>query len=694
MVIEATIPGEPPVQGLATGQRPDVAAAFPDLPQALHSGFALTVRVPDSQHVQAGLAAVLETGERVGLGVIRLARRSHSWMAADTPLVSVVIPCHNRAHFLGEAIASVRRQTYPRIEVVVVDDGSTDETAAVAAELGALCIRQENRGAAAARNRGLAESKGDYIVFLDADDRLLEAGIEANVDALSKRPEVAFVAGWSRAVTSNGGPIWPFDPAPWIPPEREQYALLLEFHPPIQITEVMFRRSVLVAAGGFDESLPAVEDWDLYLRLGREHQIYRNPGGPPIFEYRLHPTSTTRNAGLMLGSALRVLRSQRRWVRGDPSLRAAWRLGRANMRNYYGERLAGYAAAAVRSHRWRDAARALRQLVRHYPRGLLSAISPAWGPGPVAFDQDSSQRPRLRVPLGRLREHLRTIRNAAAQTQGEVMVDDVAAGPATPEPAQRAEGSPRLFTTVFHDVKLLPHFLGHYRTAGIRDFVIAVPHWREDEIQRLAAGYEVTLVAANVGESYVLGQATETVQRLRELHQPAGAWAVVVDLDEFVAFPRDLASIIAAAEEEGANVIKGVLHDRFSLTGQPVDIDRNADPARVYPVRARFVRDVMRGCDRKPVLVKGHLRTAPRSDRYVLAGERVASEVLEVDHYRWIGGSLELLNERSAVLRQTGVEWVDEFERAIRHYEANGRFAWDRFGGEVSEPQREPAPEA
>src|SRR5215210_2105808 len=99
--------------------------------------------------------------------------------SAGTPLVSVIIPCYNQAHFLGEAIESVLGQSYPNFEIVVVDDGSPDDTAEVAArypEVRYIC--QDNQGLSAARNTGLGQSEGEYVVFLDADDRLLPEALE------------------------------------------------------------------------------------------------------------------------------------------------------------------------------------------------------------------------------------------------------------------------------------------------------------------------------------------------------------------------------------------------------------------------------------------------------------------------------------------------------------------------------------
>src|SRR5215212_6403385 len=121
------------------------------------------------------------------------------------PLVTVVIPCYNQAHFLGEAIESVLSQSYPHGELIVVDDGSTDETSEVASRYeGARLIRQENRGLAGARNRGLGEAKGEYVVFLDADDRLLPGALEASLGCFEAHPECAFVSGTSRPIAEDG----------------------------------------------------------------------------------------------------------------------------------------------------------------------------------------------------------------------------------------------------------------------------------------------------------------------------------------------------------------------------------------------------------------------------------------------------------------------------------------------------------
>ena len=121
------------------------------------------------------------------------------------PLVTVVIPCYNQAHFLGEAIESVLSQSYRNFEVIVVDDGSTDNTSEVASRYeGVRLVRQENRGLSGARNRGMREAKGEYVVFLDADDRLLPGALEAGLRCFEAHPECAFVSGQSRLIAEDG----------------------------------------------------------------------------------------------------------------------------------------------------------------------------------------------------------------------------------------------------------------------------------------------------------------------------------------------------------------------------------------------------------------------------------------------------------------------------------------------------------
>src|SRR5919112_554735 len=101
---------------------------------------------------------------------------------SEEALVSVIIPCYNHAHYLDQAIESVLNQSYRNFEIIVVDDGSTDETSVVASRYERVRLfQQENQGLSGARNRGLGEAKGEYVVFLDADDRLVPGALEAGL---------------------------------------------------------------------------------------------------------------------------------------------------------------------------------------------------------------------------------------------------------------------------------------------------------------------------------------------------------------------------------------------------------------------------------------------------------------------------------------------------------------------------------
>src|SRR5919205_3439354 len=169
-------------------------------------------------------------------------------------LVSVVIPCYNQAHFLAEAIESVLEQTYPHFEIVVVDDGSTDNTSEVASGYypseKVRLLRQENKGLSAARNRGLAESRGEYVVFLDSDDRLLAEALEVGVGELESHPGCAFVWGRCRFVAADGSPLLRLEQERV---EGDPHIELLRAGP-ILVPAVVYRRSIFEVVGGFDES--------------------------------------------------------------------------------------------------------------------------------------------------------------------------------------------------------------------------------------------------------------------------------------------------------------------------------------------------------------------------------------------------------------------------------------------------------
>ena len=125
-------------------------------------------------------------------------------------LVSVVIPCYNSARYLAETIESVRLQTYPRIEIIVVDDGSTDETAKIARSRGVRYIHQANRGISAARNTGILHSQGQYVLFLDHDDRLLPRAVKTGVELLEEHTNCTLSRGRAQVYRTGRSSDWIF----------------------------------------------------------------------------------------------------------------------------------------------------------------------------------------------------------------------------------------------------------------------------------------------------------------------------------------------------------------------------------------------------------------------------------------------------------------------------------------------------
>ena len=284
-----------------------------------------------------------------------------------TGVVSIVIPCYRQAHFLGEAIESALHQSYPHVEVIVVNDGSPDAVEAVAARYPVRYVEQANAGLAAARNTGLAACRGEFVVFLDADDRLLPGAVRENVARLKEDPLLGFVAGASRYIARDGTPI-PTNPPRW--PQGDLYAGLLRRNRIRMPAMVTFRRSVFDRVGGFDSRIDACADYDMYLRVSRSFAVAFHD--VVVAEYRRHGENMSLDPARMLRQMTWVLRQQRQHVRADALRRAALEQGRLNVQEYYGDQLADRIRTRVRTRRaWRRAVADAARLLVLYPRGLF-----------------------------------------------------------------------------------------------------------------------------------------------------------------------------------------------------------------------------------------------------------------------------------------------------------------------------------
>ena len=188
------------------------------------------------------------------------------------PLVSVILPTYNRGWIIKEAIDSVLEQEFSDFELIVVDDGSTDDTPAILNTYGLdiRVLRQSNRGVSAARNRGIAASAGQLIAFLDSDDLWLPQKLTAQVDFFAARPD-AVICQTEEQWIRNGIRV--------NPKMRHHKFSGMIFERSLELclvspSAVMLRRALFETAGMFDERLPACEDYDLWLRISCRYPVY------------------------------------------------------------------------------------------------------------------------------------------------------------------------------------------------------------------------------------------------------------------------------------------------------------------------------------------------------------------------------------------------------------------------------------
>jgi len=264
--------------------------------------------------------------------------------ALSRPLVSVIVPCFNQARYLTDALHSILCQTYSQHETLVIDDGSADDTCKVASGFEKVkYFYQRNRGLGSARNVGIRECKGDFLVFLDADDLLLPAALQIGVDELISHPDCAFVSGDHRRVNADLMPLFKFRARPI---QRDHYLAFLRGNYIGMHATVMYRRKALEEAGGFEESLGACEDYDLYLRIAREHRVHCH--GFVVADYRQHEANMSRDPNFMLKWALAVHRAHYKHVKGHPNLERAYAEGDRYFREYYGDQIFRHLRARFR----------------------------------------------------------------------------------------------------------------------------------------------------------------------------------------------------------------------------------------------------------------------------------------------------------------------------------------------------------
>ncbi len=220
-------------------------------------------------------------------------------------LISVVIPTYNHAHFLVDAIESALAQNYPLVEIIVVDDGSTDNTPEIMAAYTDRVhyIRQANRGLSGARNTGILAARGEFIALLDADDFWQPTYLQVTQATLAADSGLGAVHTGMQFVNAQGNPLSQPGAGTTVPADQ-MYDRLLdgEFFAP---SAVLVRRWALAAAGLFDLELRASEDWELWLRISHP---YRFAGLPEaLLNYRVHGNNMSADPAHMLHYQLLTL---------------------------------------------------------------------------------------------------------------------------------------------------------------------------------------------------------------------------------------------------------------------------------------------------------------------------------------------------------------------------------------------------
>lgn len=277
-------------------------------------------------------------------------------MASET--VSVIIPVFNGGSTIAGAVESVRRQTYRNYEIIVVDDGSTDNTAAVVRAFGdgVRYVRQENCGVGAARNRGLAEARGEYVAFLDADDLWLPRKLEIQMAVLQTEPGIDAVQCSAYLVDDR---LRVVDARRCTPTQDSCLDYLLFRNLPSVGSSAVVRRARLEDLGGFATDLAAIEDWDMVCRLARHGRLRSIPDF--LVLYRQHARNRSRNVDAHVEAGYRLLCR----FFAEPTLDSAIRAQEAHVwARFYAMLVGGY----VRNKEWRQAVHWLWRAVRTSPR--------------------------------------------------------------------------------------------------------------------------------------------------------------------------------------------------------------------------------------------------------------------------------------------------------------------------------------
>lgn len=277
-----------------------------------------------------------------------------SWAAAQLgrdSKCSIVIPAYNVENYLAEAIESALGQTHAPIEIIVVNDGSTDRTHQIMAEYASQIVEvhQKNGGLSAARNAGIRASTGEVVGLLDADDRWDPRRVQKCLELLASRPRVGFVTTDAHLIDEQGTPIGRryYEGDRTFPSSGFAQRIVRRN---FVFSSTLIRRALLELVGGFDETLNSVEDYDMWLRLlltGAEPALVDEP----LADYRIRSDSLSADRTTVDRSARRVLQKNlpQYWEHGIFGRGYdAWSIGMSLLERGERRRGAQFLLAAVR----------------------------------------------------------------------------------------------------------------------------------------------------------------------------------------------------------------------------------------------------------------------------------------------------------------------------------------------------------
>lgn len=262
-------------------------------------------------------------------------------------LVSVIIPCYRQAGFLSDCVRSLQAQTYPLWEALIIDDGSPDDVRSIAATLSrqddrVLYLEKTNGGLSSARNAGIAACHGEYLQFLDADDRIAAGKLHEQVSVLQTRPDIDIVFGnawYFDDDTDSNFHRGPYARSPdhdwigeaWRDP-RPMPAKLCDRNL-FPVCAALARRSVTDRVGGFDESLHALEDWEFWLRCAAADLAFAFVESADTEALvRLHPNSMSTDSQRMDRAGFSMRKASLRYLTGNLRSLGFARLLAANSR--------------------------------------------------------------------------------------------------------------------------------------------------------------------------------------------------------------------------------------------------------------------------------------------------------------------------------------------------------------------------